>query len=87
MRTGWGDEYLYLYDVSISETVLLSFVEHLSYYRVKYRFMKKETELVVLIGCWIYGVYMMNVLVWSDLQSNPVLKGHGQLNVGCVISH
>ena len=87
ISTGRGDEYLYLYDVSTSETVQLPFVERLSYYGVKYHFMKEETELVVFIGCWIHGVYMTNVLVWSDLQSHPVLRGHGQLNVGPLVPH
>lgn len=84
LRTGTGDEYFYLYDVSSSETVLLPFVGRLNYGEAKSHFMKNETELVVFIGCWIHGVCMMNVLVWSDLQSDPVLRSHGKTNVGFI---
>ena len=87
IRTGRGDENLYLYDVSTSETVLLPFVQRLNYYEAKYHFMKNETELIAFIGCWIHGVCMMNVLIWSDLQSDPVLRSHGQLNVGFIEPH
>ena len=87
IRTGRGDENLYLYDVSTSETVLLPFVERSDYDEIKYHFMKNESELIVFIGRWIHGVYMMNVLVWSDLQSEPVLRSHGQLNVGFISPH
>ena len=84
IRTGKGDEYLYLYDVSTSETVLLPFVEPLCYYQAKYHFMKNERELIVFIGCWTHGVCTMNVLIWSDLQSHLMLRSHGQLKVGSI---
>ena len=80
--TGRGDEYLSLYDVSTSKTVRLPFVErlkHHEYNEAKYHFMKSERELIVFIGCWIHGVCTMNVSVWSDLQSQPVLRSYGQL--------
>ena len=80
--TGRGEEYLSLYDVSTSEIVRLPFVERLNYHEAheaKYHFMKNERELIIFIGCWIHGVCTMNVLVWSDLQSQPVLRSHGQL--------
>ena len=84
IQTEKGDEYLYLYDVSTSETVLLPFVEPMEYYQAKYHFMKNERELIVFIGCSIHGVGTMNVLVWSDLQSHLVLRSHGQLKVGFI---
>ena len=87
IRTGRGEKYLYLFDVSTSETVQLPFVERLDYYEAKYHFMKNETELIVFIGCWIHDVYTMNVLVWSDLQSDLVLRDYGQLKVGIIKPH
>ena len=77
--TGRGDEFLHLYDVSTSETILLPFVERLNYFEAKYHFMKNEMELIVFIGCWIHGICTMNVFVWSGLQSHPVLRSYGQL--------
>ena len=85
--TGRRDEFLYLYDVSTSETVLLPFIGRLDYFEAKYHFMKNEMELIVFIGCWIHGVCTMNVLVWSDLQSHPVLRSYGQLKVGFIEPH
>ena len=85
--SGRGDEYLYLYDVDTSETVLLPFAERLRYYVAKYHFMKNETELIVFISCSIHDVFTMNVFVWSNLQSDLVLRGYGQLKVGFIESH
>ena len=79
MATGRGDEFLHLYDVSTSETILLPFVERLNYFEARYHFMKNEMELIVFVGCRIYGICTMNVFVWSGLQSHPVLRSYGKL--------
>ena len=79
IRAGKGDEYLYLYDVSTSETILLPFVEPMNYPQAKYHFMKNEMDLIVFIGCLMHGSCTMNVFVWSGLQSHPVLRNYGQL--------
>ena len=72
------DDALNLYDVETSKIVRLPFVEPLNYWEAKYRFVKDEMELVVFISCEIHGIYRMNVFVWSDLQSGPFLRNHGQ---------
>ena len=76
-----GDEFLYLYDVDTRKTVQLPFVERLGYRDAKYQFMKDETEFIVFISCDIHGVSTMNVLVWSGLQSDPLLRRYGQLKL------
>ena len=72
-----GDEYLHLYDVSTCKTVLLPFIERLNHHGGKYHFTKNETELI-FIECGSYGIGTINVVVWSGLQSHPVLRSHGQ---------
>ena len=81
-----GDECLCLYDVDNCETVQLPFVERLVYWRAKYHFMKDETELIVFIRCDIHGISMINVLVWSNLQSDPLLRSYGQLKLDDTLS-
>ena len=76
---GRRDEFLHVYDINTSETVLLPFKERLGYHLAKYHFTKNETELIVFIGCLIHGICTMNVFVWSGLQSHPVLRSYGQL--------
>lgn len=78
---GGVDGDLYLYDVETSKTVQLPFVERLIYWDAKYQFMKDEMELIVFISCQIHGIDTMNVLVWSDLQSDPLLRNHGHLKL------
>ena len=71
-----GDEFLYLYDVDTGGTVQLPFAERMHYREAKYQFVKHEMELIVFIPSFFGGT--MNVLVWSDLQSDPSLKSHGR---------
>ena len=78
---GVADEALYLYDVETSKNIRLPFVERLIYWEAKYQFMKDEMELIVFISCQIYGIETMNVFVWSDLQSDPLLIRYGQLKL------
>ena len=87
IRPGKGDEYLYLYEVSTSETVLLPSVGPMNYSQAKFHFMKNEMELIVFTQCWVRGSSTMSVLVWSDLQSHLVLRSHGKLKVGFVYPH
>ena len=86
LPTGRGDEFLHLYDVNTSETVQLPFVERLDYWEAKYQFVKDEMELIVFISCRIHGISTMNVLVWSDLQSDTLLRRYGQLKMDYRIS-
>ena len=81
-NTEKGDEFLHLYDVNTTKTILLPFTERLLYREAKYHFMTNEMELIVFIGCWIHGIYTMKVFVWSELQSHPVLRSFGQLKTG-----
>lgn len=81
-----GDEFLYVYDCDTSETVQLPFVERLDYWEIKYHFVKDETELIVFIPCLVSGIPTMNVFVWSNLQSDPLLKSYGQLKLDSEIS-
>ncbi len=78
---GGADEALYLYDVETSKSIRLPFVERLTYWQAKYQFMKDEMELIVFISCQIHGIETMNVFVWSDLQSDPLLRRYGQLKL------
>ena len=83
---GKGEAFLCLYDVDTSETIQLPFVERLDYLVAKYQFAKDEMELIVFISCRIRGVSTMNVLVWGDLQTDPVLRTYGKLNLDHEIS-
>ena len=83
----WGDEFLYLYNVDTSETIQLPFFRRLKYFVAKYQFVKDESELIVFLSSPISGIYATNVLVWSDLQSNPSLKSFGQLKMEVRPSH
>ena len=80
-RIGRVEENLYLYDVETSKTVQLPFAESLIYWDAKYQFMQDEMQLIVFFSCEIHGIDTMNVLVWSDLQSDPLLKSHGKLKL------
>lgn len=77
--TSKGDEFLQLYDVSTSETLLLPFAKKLDYYEAKFHFKKNKMELIMFTGCWTHSMYTTNVLVWRDLQSYPLLKSYGEL--------
>ena len=79
--TGQGDQFLYLYDVDTGGNIQLPFFERLRYMKAKYQFVKDEMELIVFIPCIIRDLSTMNVLVWSDLQSDPSLKSYGQLKL------
>ena len=87
MSTSRGDDSLHLYDVGTSEIIRLASVKKLYYREAKYQFMKNEMELVVFTTCWIQGVSTMTVLVWTDLQSHPLLKSYGELKseLECII--
>ena len=81
-----GDDFLYLYDVDTSKTIRLPLVERLDYVEAKYQFVKDEMELIAFFPCDVHGISTMNVLVWSDLQSNPLLRRYGQLKLDDTIS-
>ncbi len=81
-----GDDFLCLYDVDTSKTIRLHLVERLDYFEAKYQFVKDEMELIAFIPCCIHGISTMNVLVWSDLQSDPLLRRYGQLKLDDTIS-
>lgn len=76
-----GDEFLYLYDVDTNETNQLPFVQRLGYWEAKYQFARDETELIAFVPCQSYGIATMNVFVWTDLKSDPLLRSYGQLKV------
>ena len=81
LTTGRVDEFLYLYDVDTSQTVQLPFLKRLDYCMVKYQFMEDETELILLTPWLDHGISVMEVFVWSSLQSNPLLRTRGQLKM------
>ncbi len=72
-----GDDFLYLYDVDTSKNIRLYLVERLDYFEAKYQFVKDEMELIAFIPSCIHSISTMNVLVWSDLQSDPLLRRYG----------
>ena len=73
-----GEEFLYLYDVDINETIQLPFVQVLEYSEAKFQFARDEMELIAFIPCWNHSIDTINVFVWTDLQSGPALRSHGQ---------
>ena len=81
ITTAKGEKSLHLYDVSTSETLLLPFVRELDYHEAKFHFQKNEMELIMFTGTRTHGVFTMNVLVWKDLQSRPLLTGYGELKL------
>ena len=80
-----GDDTLYLYDVNTSKNIQLPLVERLDYFEAKYQFAKDEMELIAFIPCRIHGITTMNVFVWRELQSNPLLSNYGQLKLNDTI--
>ena len=80
-----GEGFLHLYDVDTSETIELPFVERIDYGEAKFQFVKDEMELIVFIPSFFVGIFMMTVLVWSDLQSNPSLKSYGRFKADSII--
>lgn len=80
-----GDEFLYLYDVDINETIQLPFVQRLQYWEAKYQFASDETELVAFIPCHGHVTNTMKVFVWTDLQSDPLLRSYGQVKLDDLI--
>ena len=77
-QTVRGDEFLYLYDVDTNGIIRLPFVERMNYGVAKYQFAKDELELIAFIPGVFVDPFMMTVLVWSDLQSDPSLKSYGR---------
>ena len=77
--TSSGSDSLHLYDVGTSKTLLLPFVGELDIAAAKFHFNKNEMELIMFIVGRTHGISTVNVLVWKDLQSHPLLKGHGEL--------
>ena len=81
-----GDDFLCLHEVDTSKSIQLTLVKRLDYIKAKYQFMKDETELIVFVPCYIHGIPTINVSVWSDLQSDPLLRSYGQLKLDDPIS-